>query len=120
MKYAIFCFTAEDLASASWTPDKDREVIERLDLVCEAFSGCVTQAARLQPVTSAVSVRKGRAEAMVVDGPFIESKEHLVGFYMVDCDALDTAIDFAKKLSAANPWGSGYEVRPILAVRRVT
>lgn len=48
-----------------------------------------------------------------MDGPFIESKEHLAGFYVVDCDSLDEAMQFARNLMDANPWGSGYEVRPV-------
>ncbi|TAX57714.1 hypothetical protein ELI02_19505 [Rhizobium leguminosarum] len=74
MKYAILCFTPEELSGASWTPGQDRQVIDRLERACEAFEGRVTQAARLQPATSAVSVRNNRTDTAVVDGQFIESK----------------------------------------------
>jgi hypothetical protein len=48
----------------------------------------------------------------VLDGPFAETKEQLLGFYVVDCDSLDGALDIAKDLGKANPGGS-YEIRPI-------
>ena len=110
MKYAILCFTAEELSNANWSPGQDDQVMARIHRVTEDF-GKVTYAARLLPATSAVSVRKGKTDPLVVDGPFIESKEHLVGFYVVDCESLEPAIEFARNLMGANRWGSGYEIR---------
>ena len=49
---------------------------------------------------------------MVIDGPFAETKEQLLGFYVIDVENLDAALDVAKQLSAANPT-SVYEIRPI-------
>ena len=57
-----------------------------------------------------VSFRGGKP--VVTDGPFAETKEHLLGFYLVDCASLDDAIEAAKDLGRANPGGS-YEVRPV-------
>lgn len=85
----------------------------RLDQVKDDFDGRVVASARLLPTGTALSVRKGRSEAIVVDGPFIESKEQFLGFYMIECEGLDEAQAFAEALMAANPWGSGYEVRPV-------
>lgn len=113
MRYAILCFTAEELARTAWTPTQDAEVMRRVQQVCDEFVGKIAQTARLLPTTSAVSVRKDKSDPVVVDGPFIESKEHFVGFYVIDCETLDVAVDFARNLMAANPWGSGYEIRPI-------
>ena len=48
---------------------------------------------------------------MVLDGPFAETKEQLLGFYVVDCDSLEEALDFARDLAKANP-GGAYEMRP--------
>ena len=85
----------------------------RLDQVKDDFDGRVVASARLLPTGTALSVRKGRSEAIVVDGPFIESKEQFLGFYVIECEGLDEAQAFAEALMAANPWGSGYEVRPV-------
>lgn len=85
----------------------------RLDRVKADFDGRVVASARLLPTSTALSVRKGQSEVIVVDGPFIESKEQFLGFYMIECDGLDGAETFAQALMAANPWGSGYEIRPV-------
>jgi hypothetical protein len=51
--------------------------------------------ARLLPTTAATTLRKGREE-MVIDGPFAETKEQLLGFYIVDCASLEEALDVGK------------------------
>jgi hypothetical protein len=48
----------------------------------------------------------------VLDGPYAETKEQLLGFYIVDCKNLDEAVDVARDLGAANP-GGAYEIRPV-------
>ena len=48
----------------------------------------------------------------MLDGPFAETKEQLLGFYLVDCKNLDEAVDVARDLGAANP-GGAYEIRPV-------
>ena len=48
----------------------------------------------------------------MIDGPFAETKEQLLGFYVIDVENLEAALDVAKQLSAANPT-SVYEVRPV-------
>ncbi|MBN9272389.1 MAG: YciI family protein, partial [Mesorhizobium sp.] len=52
-------------------------------------------------------------EQVVIDGPFAETKEQFLGFYTLECDHLDEAIEFAKELSAVNPSGGSYEIRPV-------
>jgi len=49
----------------------------------------------------------------VVDGPFAETKEQLLGFYVVDCSSLEEALAVARELVAANP-GGAYELCSIL------
>ena len=57
-------------------------------------------------------MRKDREPALVIDGPFAETKEQLLGFYLIDCGSLEEALDIARELGAANP-GGAYEIRPI-------
>ena len=64
---------------------------------------------RLLPTTAATTLRGG---GIVIDGPFAETKEQLLGFYVIDVENLESALDVAKQLSAANPT-SVYEIRPI-------
>ncbi len=77
-----------------------------------AASGKLGPVARLLPTTTATTLRKDRDPPLVIDGPFAETKEQLLGFYVVDCASLDEVMDVARELGRANPGGS-YEVRPI-------
>jgi hypothetical protein len=49
---------------------------------------------------------------MVTDGPYAETKEQILGFYVIDCTNHNEAIEIARELGSANP-GGAYEVRPI-------
>ena len=63
------------------------------------------------PTTAATTLRKD-GPPVVLDGPYAETKEQLLGFYVVDCENLDDAIGVARDLGAANP-GGAYEIRPV-------
>jgi hypothetical protein len=63
---------------------------------------------RLLPTTAATTLRG----SVVIDGPFAETKEQLLGFYVLDVPDLDGALEVARRLSTANPTAT-YEVRPI-------
>ena len=67
--------------------------------------------ARLLPTTAATTLRKDDPP-VVIDGPYAETKEQLLGFYLVDCDNLDAAVAVARDLGEANP-GGAYEIRPV-------
>lgn len=64
----------------------------------------------LHPVTTATVVDATGAEVVTTDGPFVESKEHLAGFWIVEADDLDGALDLARRGSEA--CGGPVEVRP--------
>ncbi len=49
---------------------------------------------------------------LVLDGPYAETKEALLGFYVIDCDSLEHALSIARELGEANP-GGAYEIRPV-------
>jgi hypothetical protein len=113
MKYAILCYHDEAVTCA-WSKEHDDAVMERLAVVHGriAASGKLGPVARLLPTSAATTVRGDREPGLVLDGPFAETKEQLLGFYVVDCDDLEEAIAFARELGQANP-GGAYEVRPI-------
>jgi hypothetical protein len=48
----------------------------------------------------------------VLDGPFAETKEQLLGLYVIDVETLDEALEIARDLGRANP-GGAYEIRPV-------
>jgi hypothetical protein len=78
-----------------------------------AKAGKLGPVARLLPTTSATTLRKGAGEPLVIDGPFAETKEQFLGFFVVDCMSLEEAIDAARDLARANPGMGSYEIRPI-------
>lgn len=114
MHYAILCYNSEDVVCA-WSKEHDDAVMEKLALVHETLAqdGRLGPVVRLMPTTAATTLRKDRDPPLVLDGPFAETKEQLLGFYVVDCGSLDEALGIAKDLGKANPGGS-YEIRPIM------
>jgi len=66
---------------------------------------------RLMPTTAAVTLRSGR-EPLVIDGPFAETKEQLLGFYIIEAGSLDEAIDSARRIKGDEK-GGAFEVRPL-------
>jgi hypothetical protein len=64
------------------------------------------------PTTAATTLRKNTDPPLVLDGPYAETKEQLLGFYIIDCEDLEAALAVAKDLAKANP-GGAYEVRPV-------
>ena len=112
MLYAILCYHDEDIVG-SWSKEQDAEEMKKLAVVQEnlAKQGRLGPVARLLPTTAATTLRKDDPP-LVLDGPFAETKEQLLGFYIVDCKNLDDALDVAKDLGAANP-GGAYEIRPV-------
>jgi hypothetical protein len=111
MLYAILCYHDEDFVG-SWTNEQDAAVMKKLAVVQDRLTkqGRLGPVARLLPTTSAATLRKD--PPVVLDGPYAETKEQLLGFYVVDCNNLDEALDVARDLGAANP-GGAYEIRPV-------
>ncbi len=114
MLYAVLCYNDETVTSA-WTRAEDEAVMGRLAAVNGrmAARGRLGPVARLMPTTAATTLRKTGDEPLVIDGPFAETKEQFLGIYMVDCESLDGALDFARELAEANPGGGSYEIRPV-------
>jgi hypothetical protein len=114
MLYAILCYNSEATVGA-WSKEYHDETMARLHVVNDklARQGRLGPVARLLPTTAATTLRKARGESLVIDGPFAETKEQLLGFYIVDCASLDAAIDTAKELAVANPGTGSYEIRPV-------
>ncbi|APG83167.1 YciI family protein [Sinorhizobium americanum] len=114
MLYAVLCYNTEDVTSA-WTKEEDDQVMRDLTAVQRKYveAGKLGPVARLLPTTAATTLRHRPGETVVMDGPFAETKEQLLGFYLIDCVSLDEALDFARELSAANPAAGSYEIRPL-------
>jgi hypothetical protein len=116
MQYAILCYDSEAVVG-SWSKERDDAVMAQSLAVKTALAaeGRMGPTLRLMPTTTATTVRVG-AQPVVLDGPFAETKEQLLGFYVVECNDLNEAIDIAKRLLH----GSGaMEIRPIKALWNV-
>ena len=114
MLYAMLCYNNEDTVFA-WSKEQNDAVMDRLALVEGKLKkqGRLGPAARLMPTSAATTLRKQTDPPLVIDGPYAETKEQLLGFFIVECSGLEEALDTAKELGQANPGGS-YEIRPLL------
>ena len=112
MQFAILCYNQQE-AIGAWTKEEDDAVMARHQVVMEGLAarGKLGPVARLQPTTTATTVRSGRDKA-VFDGPFAETKEQLLGFYIVDCASAEEAAEIAKQLVEAP---GCMEIRPVLS-----
>jgi hypothetical protein len=113
MLYAILAYH-EESAITSLTPEEDAKLMGELlktHEVIDAEDGTLGPAARLDFSSRAVTLR-GK-EPLVIDGPFAETKEHLLGFYTIECESLEEAINAARRLRRVNS-SAVYEIRPIL------
>ena len=117
MLYAIFCYDNEAITCA-WSKEKDDAVMASLGEVQSKLAARkrLGPVARLMPTTTAMTIRKGK-EPIVMDGPFAETKEQLLGFYVVDCENLDEAIETAKDLARASGSAGSFEIRPVAVFR---
>jgi hypothetical protein len=116
MLYAILAYHDENEV-ASWTPQEDAALMVNLNEVHDRMlqQGQIGPAARLG-ATKGACVLRGPGAGTVVDGPFTESKEALLGFYVLDCANRDAAIAAARELRRVNP-GAMYEIRAVRLYR---
>ncbi len=112
MLYTVLCYN-DEATVFSWTKEEDDAVMGRLNVVHEKWekAGKLKPSIRLLPTSAATTLRK--SDDAVLDGPYAETKEQLLGFYIIDVDNLEEGLAFARELRAANP-GGAYELRPIM------
>jgi len=112
MLYAILAYHVE-AEVMSWTPEQDAAVMTGLLAVHDRLNAnkLLGPAARLGGTAEARTLR-GPGAGMVIDGPFAETKEQLLGLYVVDCAGEEEAIGIARDLRRVNP-SAVYEIRPI-------
>lgn len=110
MLYAILAYHEEEVVQG-WSEPEDATLMDGLIRVHDGLvdAGRLGPAARLGATSLAATIRAG----LVTDGPFAETKEHLLGFYVTEAADIDGAIRTALELQGANP-GAVYEVRPIV------
>jgi hypothetical protein len=112
MLYALLAYHVEAEVT-SWTPEEDAAVMAGLRKAHARIrqNGKLGPTARLSATASARTLR-GPGQGMVLDGPFAETKEQLLGFYILDFATEEAALDAARELRRVNP-SAVYELRPI-------
>jgi hypothetical protein len=112
MKYMVLLYAEPD----AWPPDDHRVALQESVSLCHELhaNGQYCSAAPLQPVTTATSVRVRNGRRSVSDGPFAETKEVLGGYFLIDVETLDEAIEIAAQIPGTRRGTA--EIRPILEV----
>lgn len=115
MLYTLLIYGTPDSQPQDGTPAADEQHAAYFAYTQELLAaGAMQHGAPLQGVETATTVRVRDGRRLVTDGPFAETKEHLIGFYLVDCADLDAALDWAAKIPGA-AYGS-IEVRPVMMI----
>jgi hypothetical protein len=114
MRYMMLVYSTED---PDGMPPEEAERIRagHVTVIGEATrKGVLIGAEPLAPTTTATTVRHENGKVLVTDGPFAETKEHLAGYYIIECENLDEAIEWAAKIPTACQGRAGcIEIRPM-------
>ncbi|NRA69158.1 MAG: YciI family protein [Pseudobacteriovorax sp.] len=113
MQYLLLIYSNEADDPQPGTPAFDEMIagFEAFDKALEA-KDAMRGGNALKPVSTATTVKVRNGKTVTTDGPFAETKEVLGGYYVIEADNLDTALEFAAKIPCVT-WGS-VEVRPIM------
>ena len=111
MQYLLLLYANE----AGWekmTPAEQKQGVAAYQAFTEALTkaGALKSSSRLQPVSTATTVRITDGKSQVLDGPYVDSKEQLGGFYVIDVPDLDAALAWAARCPGASH--GVVEVRP--------
>lgn len=106
-QYAVLIYERETPGGAADIPPEVMEAHMQVPQKIEALGGNLLHGHATQPTTTATSIRGD----IITDGPFIESKEALAGFFVIEARDLDHALAMAKVVPIMD---GGVEVRPLL------
>jgi hypothetical protein len=112
MKYILQIYSGGALAEFEQMSEDEQSAIVGEYLALER-SPAVVAGSQLQPADTATTVRVQNGQTLLTDGPFVEAKEHLGGYLLVDADDLDGALEIAARIPAAR-MGGAVEVRPLV------
>jgi hypothetical protein len=115
MQYMLLIY-GEERAAESTPREQVTEIINAFMAYTEPLRDAKVLFAsnRLRPTSAATSVRTDGGQTKVLDGPFVETKEQLGGYYLIDVPDLDAALSWAKRCPAAR-YGT-VEVRPVWVI----
>jgi len=110
MKYALLIHTLPD--SLDGLSDDERAALTQEYTAVRELPG-VVDGAQLQPAHTATVVRSPNGQTLTTDGPFADTKEVFAGYFILEADDLDTALDVASRIPATR-MGGAVEVRPVV------
>ena len=111
MKYALLIYPGDSIEAAERLSEEEQRSVTGEYLALREAPGML-DGARLQPPESATTVRGDQGRTLTTDGPFADTKEFLGGFYMLEADDLDVALELAGRIPAVR-MGGAVEVRPV-------
>ena len=113
MKYLLMIY-ADERAYEAMSEDERHELYAAYDVLMKdmAEKGQSLAGDELAPTSTATTVRVRDGERLVTDGPFAETKEQLGGYFLIDVDDLDAAIDIAARIPSVH--AGSIEVRPVM------
>ena len=115
MKYILLVHHSEEVLGSLSQTDLQQMRAESVQLANDIhLSGHYLDAAPLQPVSTAVSVRVREGKRLVTDGPFAETREQLGGYFFIDAGDLDQALDIAARIPGARI--GTVEIRPVMEI----
>ncbi len=112
MKYLFQNYPGRSLEEFERLSEDERQAIVDEYLAIARLPG-VVGGAQLQPIETATTVRVENGETLLTDGPFIDAKEHVGGYLVIETDDLDAALELAARIPAAR-MGGAVEVRPLV------
>ena len=113
MKYLLQIYDDDSLLAQfrQLSPEEQDAIVGEFNAIREAPG--VLGGEQLQPVETATTVRVQGGEVLLSDGPFIDAKEHVGGYLVIEADDLDAALEIAARVPAAR-LGGAVEVRPLV------
>jgi hypothetical protein len=112
VKYLLQIYSDAATADFEQRPAEEQEAIVGEYLAIRESAGVIA-GDQLQPVETATTVRVEHGQTLLTDGPFVDAKEHLGGYFLVEADDLDAALELASRVPAAR-MGGAVEVRPLV------
>jgi hypothetical protein len=112
VQYALLIYSNEARNEFDALPEAEQQAVMREYFAISELPGTVG-GAQLQPGATATTVHVENGETLTTDGPFAETKEVLGGFYLIEADDLDAALEVAARIPAARMGGT-VEVRPLV------
>jgi hypothetical protein len=112
MKYILLMYAEE----GAWPPDDHRVALAESIDICHQLhaKGQYLGASPLQPPSTATCVRVRDGKRFVSDGPYAETKEQLGGYFLIDVENLDEAIEIVSRIPGARRGTA--EIRPLMEV----